>query len=184
MIVVDARRAPPSSYPRELEHKLTVPGLGAALVRPIRPEDAPALVRLFNRLSPEDVRMRFFGPIHELTPGQLARFSQIDYDREMALVLEVADEATVTELASVVRLAADPDKRQAEFAALVRSDLQGKGVGRLMMSRLIGYARQRGIGELFGDILEDNQRMRSLARALGFDVAILGPGVVRVTLKL
>jgi acetyltransferase len=183
LTVADAR---PSAlpYPRDLERKLTVPGLGEALLRPIRPADAAALVRLFDRLAPEDVRMRFFAPIHELSPNQLAHFSRIDYDREMAFVLEIQDRVTGAELASVVRLAADPDKRQAEFAALVRSDLQRKGVGKLMMEQLIDYARRRGIGELFGDILEDNQRMRALARALGFEVAALGPGVVRATLRL
>lgn len=198
VIVVDARirvgragdaarpggRLAISPYPRELERKLAVPGLGPALLRPIRPEDAPALVRLFNRLAPEDIRMRFFAPIHELSPRQLIRFSQIDYDREMALVLETPDGKTGGELVSVVRLSADPDNRQAEFAALVRSDMQGKGIGRLMMDRLIEYARRRGLGEMFGDILEDNRRMRTLCHALGFEVTVQGPGVVRATLKL
>jgi acetyltransferase len=183
LIVAEAPPAPPP-YPRDLERTLILPGLGEALLRPIKPEDAPALVRLFNRLAPEDVRMRFFSPIHELTPNQLARFSQVDYDREMALVLEIPDKTTGAELASVVRWAADPDKRRAEFAALVRSDLQRKGIGRLMLKWLIEYARQRGVGELFGDILEDNQRMRALVRALGFEVAMLGPGVVRACLRL
>ncbi|HTY70657.1 MAG TPA: bifunctional acetate--CoA ligase family protein/GNAT family N-acetyltransferase [Alphaproteobacteria bacterium] len=173
-----------SPYPRELERKLAVAGLGDALIRPIRPEDAPGLVRLFNRLSREDVRMRFFAPIHELSPRQLLRFTQIDYDREMALVLEIPDGKTGGEIVAVVRLSADPDNRQAEFAALVRSDLQGKGVGRLMMERLVDYARRRGLGEMFGDILEDNRRMRTLCQSLGFDVAAQGPGVVRATLKL
>ncbi|HTP84652.1 MAG TPA: GNAT family N-acetyltransferase, partial [Alphaproteobacteria bacterium] len=173
-----------SPYPRELERKLAVPGLGEALIRPIRPEDASALVRLFNRLSREDVRMRFFAPIHELSPRQLLRFTQIDYDREMALVLEIPDGKTGAEIVSVVRLSADPDNRQAEFAALVRSDMQGKGVGRLMMARLIEYARRRGLGEMFGDVLEDNRRMRTLCQSLGFEVTAQGPGVVRATLKL
>ena len=173
-----------SPYPRELERKLAVAGLGEALIRPIRPEDASALVRLFNRLSREDVRMRFFAPIHELSPRQLLRFTQIDYDREMALVLEIPDGKTGAEIVSVVRLSADPDNRQAEFAALVRSDMQGKGVGRLMMARLIEYARRRGLGEMFGDVLEDNRRMRTLCQSLGFEVTAQGPGVVRATLKL
>jgi acetyltransferase len=173
-----------SPYPHELERALTVPRLGDALIRPVRPEDAPALVQLFKRLAPEDVRMRFFAPLAELPPRQLARATQVDYDREMAFVLEAPAGAAPAEILSVVRLAADPDNRQAEFAALVRSDLKGRGIGRLMMDRLVDYARQRGIGEIYGDIIEDNRPMRTLAKSLGFAVTALGPGVVRATLKL
>lgn len=137
-----------SPYPRELEQKLSLAGVGDALVRPIRPEDAVQIARLFSRLAPEDVRMRFFAPMRELPLRQLARLTQIDYDREMAFVLEGQEGPTKSEILAVVRLASDPDNRQAEFAALVRSDLQGRGIGRLMMDRLLAYARQRGIGEI------------------------------------
>jgi acetyltransferase len=176
-----------SPYPRELETRTTVPGVGDAVIRPIRPEDAPALVSLFARLAPEDVRMRFFAPMRELPPRQLARLSQIDYDREMAFVLEApqgAPPGAGREIVAVVRLATDPDGRKAEFAALVQSSLQGRGIGRLMMDRLVAYARQRGIGEILGDIMEDNQRMRGLARDMGFTLTTLAPGIVRATLKL
>lgn len=173
-----------SPYPHELATKTSVPGMGEAVIRPIRPEDAPALVRLFHRLAPEDVRMRFFAPIRELPPRQLARFTQIDYDREMALVLEAPDWESRAEILAIVRLSADPDNRRAEFAALVRSDHQGRGIGRLMMEQLIAYARARGIGELVGDILEDNRRMLGLVRRLGFAVAPVGPGVARATLRI
>jgi acetyltransferase len=174
-----------SPYPKELERREDIPGLGAALIRPVRPEDAAAFTRMFERLAPEDVRMRFFALMRTLPPAQLARLTQIDYDREMAFVLE-AIESGRPEVLSIVRLAADPDNRQAEFAALVRSDLKGHGLGLRMMQRLIDYARDRGIGELFGDICEDNTRMIGLARDLGFRLSHLNqsPGIIRAVLPL
>ncbi len=161
-----------SAYPKELERTESIPGLGSALLRPIRPEDGPAISRLFERLAPEDVRLRFFAPMRALSVDQLARLTQIDYDREMAFVLEVLSTAQ-HDIVAVVRLAADPDNRRAEFAASVRSDLKGRGIGGLMMRRLIDYARQRGIGEIFGEILQENTLMISLCRELGFTLATM-----------
>jgi acetyltransferase len=171
-------------YPRELERKVAVPRLGEAVIRPMRPEDASGLIRMFNHLSREDIRLRFFAPIAELSPRQLARFTQLDYDREMAFVLEAPEGASKGEILATMRLAADPDNREAEFASLVRSDMQGRGIGRLMMNRLIEYARQRGIGVIFGDVLEDNRKMRAFVHEMGFAVTGYGPGIVRATLKL
>lgn len=160
------------AYPKELEREVSVHGVGPALLRPIRPEDAPAIARLFERLAPEDIRMRFFAPLRGISPDQLARLTQIDYDREMAFVLE-APSPDGRDIVAVVRLAADPDNRRAEFAATVRSDLKGHGIGRLMMQRLIDYGRSRGIGEIFGHMLHENAMMISLCRELGFSLAPL-----------
>ncbi len=172
------------AYPKELERDVSVHGAGKALLRPIRPEDAPAIARLFERLAPEDIRMRFFAPLNGLSSDQLARMTQIDYDREMAFVLD-APVSAGREIAAVVRLAADPDNRRAEFAVTVRSDLKGHGIGRLMMGRLIEYARMRGIGEIFGDVLQENALMLSLCRELGFALAPLPETatILRATLK-
>jgi len=174
-----------SPYPKELERKVTVRDLGDATIRPVRPEDASAFLRLFDALTPDDVRFRFFAPLRSLAPGQLARFTQIDYDREMAFVLE-APENGRREVLSVVRLAADPDNRQAEFAALVRSDLKGRGIGFMMMKHLIDYARRRGLEEIYGDIRDDNDRMIQLVRDLGFVLTYpaQSTAVMRATLAL
>jgi acetyltransferase len=115
-----------------------------------------------------------------------ARFTQIDYDREMALVL--ADEGVPgkADVHGVARLVADPDHRAAEFAIIVEQKLTGIGLGKWLMRRLVDYARSRGMHELFGDVLADNTAMRSLARSLGF-VESRAAGddfVVRVTLAL
>jgi acetyltransferase len=171
-------------YPRELEQELAVAGGRTFLLRPIRPEDEPALVRGFSRLSEDEVRARFFAPMKELPHVTAARFTQIDYDREMAFVLAERGAAGVAELHAVVRLVADPDRARAEFALVVEHALAGLGFGALLLRRAIDYARQCGIGELYGDVLEENAVMRHLCRSLGFNEAPAEDHVVRVTLHL
>jgi acetyltransferase len=174
------RRLAIRPYPQELESRETIAGLGEFRMRPVRPEDAPAFMRLSERLAPEDVRLRFFSPFKTLPPALLARLTQIDYDREMAFVLFDAR----NEVAGVGRFAADPDGARAEFAVLARSDLKGHGIGHLFMDRPIAYARSRGIGQLFGDTLVENEPMLALCRELGFNISTPSHGVVRVTLDL
>jgi acetyltransferase len=174
------------AYPKALERVESLPTIGKVIVRPVRPEDGTALASYFERMTPEDVRMRFFAPIRSLTTRQLARFTQIDYDREMAFVMESTAQTTPPDLLGIARLAADPDNRHAEFAISVRSDLKAKGIGRMIMARLIEYARQRGIGEMFGDILEENTTMLDFCRKMGFSLAVVpeSAAIVRATLKL
>lgn len=173
-------------YPRELEECVTVADGRELLLRPILPEDEPALTRAFARLTPEEVRFRFFVPMRVIDHVTAARFTQIDYDRQMALVLATPGIPGQGDIYAVVRLIEDPDRERAEFAIVVEHDLAGHGLGRKLMHRIIEYARQRGIGEIHGDVLVDNHRMLELCRALGFstDAQRLEPGVVRVVLRL
>jgi acetyltransferase len=194
-IALDARLrlvpvgAPPTRlairpYPAALEHDVTLGDGRSFLLRPIRPEDEPALVRGFGRLSEDEVRARFFVPMKTLPHVTAARFTQIDYEREMAFVLADRGPAETADLHAVVRLAADPDGGRAEFAIVVERQLTGLGLGTLLLGRLIEYARSRGIGELYGDVLADNSAMLSLCRALGFVETSREDNVVRVTLPL
>jgi acetyltransferase len=171
-------------YPRELELPVTVAGARKLLLRPIRPEDEPALARGFSRLSEDEVRSRFFAPMKELPHVTAARFTQIDYDREMAFVIAETQPGGIAELHGIARLVADPDNARAEFAIIVERALTGLGLGSVLMSRLIDYARSRGIGELYGDVLEGNVVMRGLCRALRFREAPAEDHVIRVTLPL
>jgi acetyltransferase len=150
-------------YPAHLARRIELPGGGTAKLRPIRPEDAPAIEAMFARMTDEDRRMRFFAPIAKLGAAQLDRLTQIDYDREMALVCESADG-----LLGVVRLAADPDRARAEYAIALRSDQKGHGLGIYLMRRILDYAKEAGIGALFGEILRENRPMLEVCRALGF----------------
>ena len=114
---------------------------------------------------------------------ELARLTQIDYEREMAFIAEAA-EAGAPQTLGVVRAHADPDNIAAEFAILVRSDLKGRGLGSALLAKLIGYCRGRGIQRLMGEVLAENRSMLSLAAASGFQTENAGQGCVRVTLDL
>jgi acetyltransferase len=155
-------------YPEELEKTVTWRGRPLT-IRPIRPEDGPAHVEFFNRLTPEDIRLRMFVRMRELSPAQLARFTQIDYDREMAFIATVVEADGTPETLGVVRGVTDPDNIRAEFAVTVRSDLKGKGLGTLLMQTLIDYSRAAGTREMVGEALAQNGAILRLAARLGFD---------------
>ena len=167
-------------YPQELEEAFSV-GRKPVLLRPIRPEDENGLKQLIAQCRQEDLYFRFFGAIRELPRSQLARFTQIDYDREMAFVATRAD----NELLGEVRTVTDPDNEQAEFGILVGSSTQRKGLGHVLLEKMIRYCRARGTKELFGEVLSTNSRMLALAENLQFEHR-LPPvdGVVRVSLRL
>jgi len=155
-------------YPKELEERITLPDGQNMLIRPIRPEDEPALQKLFSSLSIEEIRLRFLHAMRSLSHKMAARLTQIDYDREMALVLCDPDAASAPDLYGIVRLAADPDNERAEYAILIRHDLTGLGLGPMLMHRIINYAKTKGIGELYGEVLPDNRPMLRLCEAFGF----------------
>lgn len=171
-------------YPRELEREVRLADGRGWVLRPIRPEDEPALLRGFSRLSEDELRARFFMPMKALPHVTAARFTQIDYEREMAFVLAEPGVAGEAELHAVVRLSSDPDNTRAEFAIVVEHALTGQGLGSFLLSSLIDYARSRGIGELYGDVLADNVVMLALCRSLGFVETHGDDRVVRVTLAL
>jgi len=172
-------------YPQNLVRTITLRGGREITIRPIRPEDEPAHMDFFARLTPEDIRLRFFGPMSMLEHRDMARFTQIDYDREMAFVATMRNAAGQEETLGVVRAVGDPDNHSAEFAVIIRSDQKGLGLGRLLMLQIISYCRARGTRILTGDILRENRRMRQLAQELGFVCRpIVEADAVRVELDL
>ena len=171
-------------YPKELEREVEWQGR-QLLLRPIRPEDENTLGDLLTSLAAEDSRMRFFDTMRKLPRQLLARFTQIDYEREMALVAIERDGSGGERSLGEVRVVADPDNVVAEFALVISSSLKGKGLGRLLMASIIDYARSRGIHELRGETLAGNLRMQALARHCGFSVqAAADPGTVDLRLVL
>lgn len=173
-------------YPKELEQDVRLNDGRVLLLRPIVPEDEPALQAAFAKLTPEEVRFRFFVPLKTLSHVTAARFSQIDYDRQMALVLTEHGIPGQSEIFAVVRLIEEPDRQRAEFAIIVERRMTGLGLGRHLLQRMIDYAGQRGVGEIFGDVLCDNARMLKLCRALGFTVSRIPSerGIFRVAKQL
>jgi len=171
-------------YPQELEQEIQWQG-APLLLRPIRPEDAPAHVRFFSRLDPDDVRLRFFSAMKELPPTQLARLTQIDYDRAMAFIATRTGADGEPETLGVVRAVADPDNQKAEFAIIVRSDLKGKGLGNILFQKLLDYFRSRGTREITGEALSENIGMQQLMRRFGGTVtASREAGMVDLRLAL
>ncbi|MGZ5779537.1 MAG: bifunctional acetate--CoA ligase family protein/GNAT family N-acetyltransferase [Burkholderiaceae bacterium] len=156
-------------YPEDLEETITWQGKSLVL-RPIKPEDGEAHIAFFNALDPEDVRSRMFIRMRELQPSQLARLTQIDYDREMAFIATSRKADGQWETLGVARVIADPDNNQAEFAVVVRSDLKRKGLGHILMTKLINYCRNHGTREIVGEALSHNVGVLNLATKLGFDV--------------
>jgi acetyltransferase len=167
-------------YPAELEEWVEF-GTRKVLLRPIRPEDYSQHRAFLARVSPGDLRNRFFRAIAEVSKRDLANLTQIDYEREMAFVAERPDEYGVCDTLAVVRAYFDADGASAEFAILVRSDMQGRGLGEFLLCKLLRYCHQRGVQRIFGDVLAGNVRMLRLAMRCGFHLEPAIDGVVRAT---
>jgi acetyltransferase len=160
-------------YPRDLEEVVKLPKGMEVLVRPIRPEDEPAHHDFISKLTPEDIRFRFFGTVKELPHSEMARLTQIDYDREMAFIATGKKADGSSETLGVVRTNTDPNNERAEFAVVVRSDIKGQRMGRMLLTKMIDYCRSRGTKMIVGQVLSDNRRMLKLAKSLGFASIVL-----------
>jgi len=154
-------------YPKEWERTLTLRDGQQVAVRPVRPEDERLYEEFFRHVSPDDMRLRFFGLVKDIGHAFIARLTQIDYGRSIALL--ALDEKTGA-LLGVVRLHADPDYRNGEYAVLLRSDRKGIGLGWMLMELIIDYARKEGLRGITGQVLRDNTTMLTMCRELGFSV--------------
>ena len=180
-VAVDARilvspLAVPSSlhlvigpYPEEDEsHMVSVDGR-RIFVRPVKPEDAPLFTAFFKTLSPTTIYYRFFGALKELNPEMLARFTQIDYDREIALV--AIDEDSESDcMLGVARIIGDADGKTGEFAVLVGDAWQGKGIGSNLLQKCLSIAEKQGFRTVNGIVLHENKNMLALGKKLGFEI--------------
>ncbi len=169
-------------YPEGLEEVVTLQDGTQVTLRPVRPEDEPAHSDFISRLSPEDSHFRFFHYVRSMPRSQLARLTQVDYDREMAFVATRAGPDGRPETIGVVRTVADPDNVTAELSIVVRSDLKRRGLGSHLLRRAVEYCRGRGTRELAGDVLAGNESMLELARRFsGFTLSDADEeGIVRI----
>jgi acetyltransferase len=171
-------------YPSALEERIELAG-HPLQVRPIRPEDGQRLMDFYAKASPTDMRLRFFMSRREVPHSELARYSQIDYDREMTFVALATASSGEQTMVAEVRAVCDPDNQLAEFAIQVSSDWQGKGLGSVLLTKLICYLRDHGTAEVVGQCLRENTAMASLARSVGFDVsADVSPDTMALRLSL
>lgn len=158
-----------SSYPAQVERRAFAKDGMPFLLRPIKPEDATILMDLFNTLSPTSIYFRFFRPIQTLSHEMLARFTQIDYDRDVVLVA-VRQGTSGEAMVGVVRLMRTADIGKAEFAIVVGDPWQGRGVGVALLEHCLGIAAERGIKTVWGMVLPENTTMIDLGRKVGFSV--------------
>ena len=154
-------------YPAQLVETIAWQGRNLTL-RPIRPEDEARHLEFLGSLDPADVRMRVFYSRRSIERSELARLTQIDYEREMAIVAVAPGTDGVDRTLGVARAVADPDNIEAEFGIIVRSDLKGTGMGTLLMHKLIRTMREHGTQRLVATVLTENRRMLALAKSLGF----------------
>jgi acetyltransferase len=170
-------------YPSQWEGQLMLRNGSPIAVRPMRPEDEPALVRFLGRVWAEDLRLRFFHAVKEFSHQFVARLTQLDYARAMAFV---ALDTETGEITGVARLHSDSRYESAEYAILVRSDLKGNGLGWALMQLLIDYATAEGLKSLSGQVLTENTTMLAMCRELGFSVKSdpNDPGTALVSLDL
>ncbi len=155
-------------YPEQLRRPIVLRDGSRYRVRPILPEDEPALIKLLESLRPEDLRLRFFTMIRHFSHEMAARMTQIDYDRELVLAVETDD--AEARFCAMAHLVLEPYGDRAEFAILVDHHHTGHGLGRRLMDELLNYARSRGLHIVYGDVLDENESMLALARRLGFKV--------------
>jgi acetyltransferase len=171
-------------YPQEWERHVHLPDGSAIFIRPIRPEDEPLYGPFVARITAEDVRMRFFGPVKTFDHAFLARFTHVDYERAIAFI---ALDERAGEMLGVARLHAHVDRPAVgEYAIIVRSDLKGRGLGWQLMQTIIEFARAKGFRAIDGQVLHENKGMLDMCAALGFTVEInaADPAVSNVRLDL
>lgn len=156
-------------YPTYLVKHWQLPDGTDLVIRPIRPEDAEIEQAFVRNLSEAAKYSRFMMPLKELPQAMLARFTQIDYDREMALIAVVEQDGAEIEIA-VCRYIINPDGKSCEFALVVADKWQHKGVGHKLMTILMDTARAKGLAAMEGDVLTNNRAMLRLVTSLGFTV--------------
>lgn len=173
-------------YPSELEQHLeTHTGL-AVYLRPIRPEDAGLEIDFVKHLSQRSRYLRFMNAIEELSPQMLSRFTQIDYDREMAFIALAQNTAKQMVEVGIARYTMNPDGQSCEMAMVVRDDYQHEGIGKLLLHALIEQAKRKGLRTMQGEVLSENQSMLKMVRHFGFSVTAIAdePAVMAINLAL
>jgi acetyltransferase len=171
-------------YPAQLGRTLTLPSGETLTLRPIRPEDARIEQSFVRGLSAEARYFRFHQGLQELTPQMLVRFTQLDYDREMAFIA-VLEQAGGERAVGVSRYVQNADGQSCEFALVVADAFQGQGIGTGLMRALIDHARGRGLARMAGEVLSENASMLELVAHLGFRIQRNAEARLRtVTLEL
>ena len=156
-------------YPVELVQRWTLHDGTRVVIRPIRPEDRQIEQDFVHNLSDESRYFRFFNAVRDLSESALTRFTQVDYDRDMALIAVISENGRETQI-GVARYSINPDGRSCEFAIAVGDAWQRKGIGSKLMHSLMAAARSHGLETMEGVVLSGNTRMLALMDGLGFTI--------------
>ncbi len=172
-------------YPRDLEESFTLPNGMDIVLRPIRAEDEPALKEFIDEQTKEDLRLRFFNAVHTFDHNEMAEFTQLDYEREMAFVATWFHNGA-WRIVGVVRTATTPDNHTAEFGMMVSSQLKQQGLGSKLLQKMIDYTRKRGSKVLYAETMRENKAMQALARKVGMRVEDMPdePQAVKLVMEL
>ena len=160
---------PGCSYPDRYDIITNLPGVGLIKIRPICKEDASGFETFFKELTPRSIYLRFFSFLRQLPPQMLERFTEIDYDREIALIALLQKDLS-EKMVGDARVINTPPGDSAEFSILVSDALQGKGIGACLLRHCFAIARQRGFKHIHGAVLAENRQMLALGRKLRFTI--------------
>jgi acetyltransferase len=172
-----------SPYPKRYETLWKLRDGRSVILRPIKPEDEPVWLEMFQQFSEESIRRRFFQLIKD-TPHEIrVRYCNIDYDREMAIVAELTEEGR-RKILGVVRLITEPSGKTGEVAFIVADPWQGLGLGSKMVDYMIEICKDKQLETIYGLILRDNKKAIELMREMGFTIEFYDEDTVKATLNL
>lgn len=172
-----------SPYPKKDELLWSLKNGNEVLLRPIKPEDEPMWLEMFQSLSDESIRYRFFQMLKDTPHEVRVRYCNIDYDREIAIVAEIVEKGK-KKLLGVGRLSFESDGKNGEISFIVSDSWQGLGLGTKMVDYVLDLAKEKGIESVYAIMLPDNYRALSLTKKMGFQIEYLKDGTVRADLNL
>jgi acetyltransferase len=172
-----------SPYPKKYESLWKLRDGRSVLLRPIKPEDEPLWLEMFQNFSEESIRYRFFQIIKDTPHEVRVRYCNIDYDREIAIVAELSEEGR-RKILGVVRLSIEPDGKAGEIAFIVADPWQGLGLGTKMIDYMIEICKDKKLERIYGIMLAENSRAIGIMKQMGFTIEYLDDGTVKATLNL
>ena len=172
-----------SPYPKKYEILWTLKNGREVLLRPIKPEDEPLWLEMFQSFSDESIRYRFFQMLKDTPHEVRVRYCNIDYDREIAIVAELTEENR-KKILGVSRLSIEPSGKSGELAFIIGDQWQGLGLGTKIVDYVIEIAKEMKIETIYAIMLPDNYRALNLTKKMGFKLEYLGDGTVKGILDL
>jgi acetyltransferase len=170
-------------YPTRYVRPWTLPDGRPLLLRPVKPEDAPLVEKLYASVSEAAFFGRFFHANKNTSPGMCIRDCSVDYDREIGIVAEEKENG-IRRIVGFGMLMAEPGQKRGEYSILVHDDYQGQGLGYMLIDMLIGIAHEKGLKEIFGVVLANNIKMLNVIKMLGFTIEGMPDGLKKVNLLL